>query len=275
MPPTLTHHKPCPPLAPFVSDLWLCEGTPPAHTHERVLPYGRASVILNLAEDRIFSYDRHCPANASPLGGVIVAGPRSQFEVIDTQCQRLLAEVSLRPAGAALFLGVPAHELADLDISLDALWGPAARRLRDRMLEASTPRARLVALERALLERLPRRTPPPAIVYAAAQLTRAEHASQLAAIAHTAGLSQRRFIELFRHHTGIAPKLFHRVQRFQAAIQRAYGGEHNSWTDLALTCGYYDQSHFVHDFRAFSGLTPTEYDRLRGPYANHVILPDS
>lgn len=271
----LSYHQRCPSpaLAPYVDTLWLSHGTPPAHKKERVLPNGAAALIFNLAEDRIYSYDRERPHLGTHTNGALIAGPRAQFEVIDTECQRLLAGVVLRPAGAALLLGVPAYELTDLDVPLDALWGRAATRIRERLMHAATPAAKLDALDRCLLERLPNAAPPPVVSHALALLANAAAAPPLSEIARATGFSQRRFIELFRHHTGIGPKTYHRIQRFQDALRRAHQGRLVSWTELALSAGYYDQAHFVHDFRAFSGITPTEYYLNRGVYASHVALP--
>ncbi len=49
-------------------------------------------------------------------------------------------------------------------------------------------------------------------------------------------------------------------------------GDDIRWTDLALTCGYYDQSHFANDFHAFSGLSPTSYSTAHRPWSNHISL---
>lgn len=259
-------------LAAFVSSLWVSEGTPPEHKQERVLPYGNASLILNLAEDRIWTYERESGAAVEGLSGAIVAGPRSRYEVIDTECQKLLAGVTLRPEGAALLLGAPAGEMTDLDVPLDALWGRAARRWRERVMEARTAEGRLAALEAELVERLPEAGPPRVVAYGVEELRKGGEAARLAEVAEAVGLSQRRFIELFRWHVGVGPKVFQRVQRFQAALRMAHGGRRVSWSELALECGYYDQSHFVRDFREFSGMTPGEYAAHVKSYANHVAM---
>ncbi|MEP7365596.1 MAG: AraC family transcriptional regulator [Acidobacteriota bacterium] len=269
----LYQRVPSPALARFVDTIWLSQGAPPTHNKERVLPNGAAALIFNLAEDRITSYNRERPQISTHSNGALVAGPRAQFEVIDTECQRHLAGVVLRPAGAALLLGMPAYELTDLDVPLDTLWGRQATCIRERLMHARSPTAILAALERCLLERLPGAPPPLVITYALEQLHRATAAPPLAEVARITGYSQRRFIELFRHHTGIGPKTYQRIQRFQQALRLAHQGALISWTDLAVSTGYYDQAHFIHDFRAFSGITPTEYYLNRGLYATHVALP--
>jgi transcriptional regulator GlxA family with amidase domain len=93
-------------------------------------------------------------------------------------------------------------------------------------------------------------------------------------IAKEVNLSQRRFIELFRDEVGMTPKLFCRVQRFQKVINWIDQQTEVDWVDLALSHGYSDQSHFIHDFRAFSGLKPSEYLGLRTDSLSHVRYPE-
>jgi len=77
-------------------------------------------------------------------------------------------------------------------------------------------------------------------------------------------LSARRFIELFRRYVGVTPKLYCRIRRFQRALGELHRIKQMDWSAVALECGYYDQSHFIRDFRQFSGLTPSAYRDMRG-----------
>ncbi len=86
-------------------------------------------------------------------------------------------------------------------------------------------------------------------------------------------MSQRRFLDRFRGEVGIAPKLFARVQRFQAVIRKVHTLRDVDWAAIAVECGYFDQAHFIHDFRAFSGFTPAQYFQLKSEHRNHVPLP--
>ena len=92
------------------------------------------------------------------------------------------------------------------------------------------------------------------------------------AVAKRVGLSQRRFIQVFTTQVGLTPKRFCRVLRFQHAREIVDQAATLNWARLALTCGYFDQSDLIHDFQEFSGLSPTDYLRLRGNrlLRNHV-----
>ena len=70
----------------------------------------------------------------------------------------------------------------------------------------------------------------------------------------------------------MAPKLYARVQRFQAVVGTVQALRDVNWTDIAAACGYFDQAHFIHDFRAFSGFTPAQYLAFKGGNVNHVPL---
>jgi AraC-like DNA-binding protein len=71
---------------------------------------------------------------------------------------------------------------------------------------------------------------------------------------------------------GLAPKLFCRVRRFQKVVRMISAGQPVDWAEVALTCGYFDQAHFIHDFRAFSGINPTSYLADYIEHLNHVPI---
>jgi AraC-like DNA-binding protein len=66
--------------------------------------------------------------------------------------------------------------------------------------------------------------------------------------------------------------LYCRVQRFTRALQTVGGTADVGWTELALTCGYYDQSHFNRDFREFAGMSPSQFLAHHRPWLNHVAV---
>ena len=66
-------------------------------------------------------------------------------------------------------------------------------------------------------------------------------------------LSPKRFIERFKAEVGVTPKRYCRLLRFQRAVAGAHRGGAIDWAGLALSCGYFDQAHFIHDFRASPG----------------------
>ena len=70
----------------------------------------------------------------------------------------------------------------------------------------------------------------------------------------------------------MTPKTYLRVTRFQRVLDRVHKAQSVDWMEEVERHGYYDQPHFIREFREFSGFTPTEYFRLRGPYLQHVPL---
>jgi AraC-like DNA-binding protein len=96
----------------------------------------------------------------------------------------------------------------------------------------------------------------------------------IAAVSEQVGLSAKRFIQVFRNETGFTPKVFCRIRRFQQALDRMEGRKSVEWSGVAQGAGYFDQAHFIHDFRAFSGINPSTYLIHQTPHRNHVPLVD-
>ncbi|WP_437332764.1 helix-turn-helix domain-containing protein [Sorangium sp. So ce394] len=269
-------YAPPPPLGRFVGQLWYYAAPELPDLLERVLPSGAMSLLINLAEDELRWYDA-APAAAVArchrLSGIAVCGAHAEHFAIDTAEQRAIVGAEFTPGGALPFFGPAAEALSGSHVSLDALWGREAALVRERVLEARTPDEKLRALEAALAARLVRPRAPlardPAVDFALAAFADPSRAYTVADVTGQLGMSPKRFIRTFTEQVGLTPKRYCRVQRFQQAIAAIERGERVSWAGVAAACGYYDQAHFIHDFRAFAGLTPTEYVARRR-VRNHV-----
>lgn len=245
------------PLSDRVDFLWAFDASGGGPARERVLPTATNELVVPLGDDR----------------DPVICGAHSEFFEIDTAVRPALIGVHFKPGGAVPFLRMPADELGNVRVSLEALWGRAASELRERLLEAGTWAARFRILEAALLACLagaPVRHP--AVVFALHAIEAAPHTHTIGQLVARVGLSPRRFIQLFTAEVGLTPKVFCRVRRFQQALALIEQDEEVDWAGVAIECGYYDQPHFIHDFRAFCWMNPTVYLRTRGPQRNHVPL---
>jgi AraC-like DNA-binding protein len=268
-------HIPKAPLSTFIDCLWLYEGYTQPHAKERVLPTGQMQIVINLLEDRSCVYDRDETERCHTFRGGLLAGAYSEYIVISTAMQASVIGVNFMPGGAFPFLRMPAGELRDTTVSLDMLWGAQAIDLRDQLLEAPTPQARFDVLERALLTEFARGFyPRDAVGFALHQFMEEPHVATVADVTSQIGLSPKRFIQVFRDQTGFTPKVFCRIRRFQRALDRMDGSKSVDWVQVALDSGYFDQAHFIHDFRAFSGINPSSYLARRTEHRNHVPLAE-
>jgi AraC-like DNA-binding protein len=251
--------QPCAALASHVERLWCCDGHRGLNGADRALPDGRFQLAFSLAEGPI-------SALTDPMGdggGIapsLLIGIRSRFGIIDTAKLRSAMGVVFRPGGVHAFLNMPADALRDKNVSLDLIWGSRVQTLRDRLRGADDPAKKFQILEVALLSRINQRLQlNTAVRYALQEFARRPQIPLVRELAHEAGLGRRRFAQLFREQVGLTPKLYCRLQRFQNALKQIVSGASVDWAQLALAAGYCDQAHLAHEFRDFSGLSPSAY----------------
>ena len=203
--------------------------------------------------------------------GSVLSGAQSRFQVIDTSEQEYVAGVAFKPGGTVPFTRMPAHEACDADVPLEALWGcKRTATLRERLLESGSIEAKLDALE-AVLHEMWR----PARAASGRRFCVGRVRSSATDDEHCRGdrlhRAKREAIHrAVQEEVGITPKVYCRIRRFQRAVTMATRGRQVEWTRVALDCGYFDQAHFIHDFRSFAGLTPTAYQSARTSFQNHV-----
>jgi AraC-like DNA-binding protein len=161
-------------------------------------------------------------------------------------------------------------------VSVEEVWGKeAASRLREQLLGAVSPTAALTALERWLLENWLDRACHPAVSFALDAFHSSPSVTRISEVADRISLSRKRFSERFESEVGLTPKRYCRLLRFQRVVAEAHSARYLDWTQLALECGYFDQAHFIHEFREFSGITPSGYASSTTAFQNHVTFLQS
>jgi AraC-like DNA-binding protein len=252
-------HSPGPPLADFVEYIWALRDAP-AHSTERIVPSGTLELVVNLQEDALRVYDPRTDPQTMQwrrYSGAVVSGAYRRYFVIDTHDHTSIVGVHFRPGGALPFLGVPPGELADRHVDLETLWGRPALELRERLCAAATAADRFTVLEQALMLRLAGfHHGHPAVPIALSELGRP--GVTVGQVAASVDLSRRRLIEVFTAEVGMTPKRLSRVLRFQRVSALARRGDAVDWAPLARVCGYFDQSHLIHDVSEFTGMSPSQ-----------------
>ena len=218
---------PSPAFAESIECFWTIAAEP-GEAH-RVTPDGCADIVL------------------SP-SGLMLVGAMTAFQ--DVASDGITIGVRLRPATWPAQFKIPANRITDQILPLEDLWGVRAHALRRRL----DPEAGIDQIARTFestLEPAPVTSP----FQRAVQWMQRRHGQvTMDDFASRAGLSPRQLRRVSLEQTGLTPKFLARVIRFRRAAARAGSG---APADLALECGYYDQAHFINEFREFSGRTPS------------------
>ena len=224
------------------------------------MPTGEPCIIFNLRDEPIRVYDWKNPDQFETFGESVLSGTRSEPFVIDTLQQERVFGVQFRAGGSFPFFRIPSAEAENRDLPLECVWRGAANAMRERLLEAKSIPAMFTVAEAALMQQLARPLElHPAVAFAARRFSTNPHTATVASVLNAIGLSHRRFSQLFHEQTGLGPKAFCRVRRFQRVLRYIHAARDTEWTQIALDCGYFDQAHFIHDFQGFSGFTPSAY----------------
>lgn len=227
-------HAPPASLAPCIECAWILESNSPIEAH-RVPPDGCLDII----------YDR--------ASGLRAIGAMTREQRFDYPGGAYMSGIRFRPGMARPFLLATPNELTDASAPLENLWSRRARELTRQLDDAAcilqTTRILLASLRAPL-------SPPNPIERAIAAISAANGNVDLNRIATQANLSARHFRRRCLEETGLTPKLLCRILRFRYASRLAHTMRPRNWAAIALEANYFDQAHFIRDFRHLTGHSP-------------------
>jgi AraC-like DNA-binding protein len=231
-------------------------------------------LIIDLRDHPKHKYDRHDFTRATAFRKSWLSGMHNEYIVIEASPGSMMG-VHFHPGGAWPFFDAPLSEFTGNVIEFDCVVGAQASTLRDQLLEAPGHAEKFRILEVFLLACGGARLYPDRTVHHALQQFMSTPMRLLVRdLAAKVGISQKHLIHLFDERVGMKPKQLDRILRFQRVIDTLSKTKPREvdWAAVALDCGYYDQSHFINDFQAFSGMTPSSYLAGQWEYSNYVIV---
>ena len=249
---------PDPPLRPFVDRLWVLEGPAAAIDTGPIPPDGCAEIIVHAGDP--FA-GRGADGRLHPQERVLVAGQATRAIDLAPQGVARIAGARLRPAGARALLRLPQSEITNRIVPLAEIHRGLARALADDVATRQELNGMAEAMAAAIASAAASGGPPasPAARAVAHALGR-RGLVRVAGLATAAGVGARQLERLFLDHVGVPPKLFLRIVRFQEVLRALRETpERPDWARLAVEHGFYDQAHFIRDFREFAGATPAAW----------------
>ena len=267
---------PAPPLDRFVDDIYCLTGVP-RHRRMVVPPMPSAHLFVNLGGPaRLWDSDASVPPAVSTDGWFMGVWTRRFLFEYPTQVR--LVGVHFKPWGVSPFVDMPATELRDRWVPVDAVWQRSLDRIRNQIGGIASATEMLRVMEDELRSRLAE-SPSRGLELVqrtGGRLETSHGAVPVAALTDAAGVSGNHLAAQFKTHVGVTPKRVARIYRFARLILSVDAVRPVDWSELAHTAGYFDQAHFIREFKDFTGHTPTGYLALRRRFpAEQGFPPDS
>ncbi|NLM68273.1 MAG: AraC family transcriptional regulator [Enterococcus sp.] len=228
--------------------------------NERVYPCGYATLVFHYGSPSIFQ-KKDSSKYIEP--NLVICGQQTNYYDLSLSGKTGMILIVFRPHGVKSFFNFPITELLNENLSLQDLANNEANELEDKLFNSPNNKQRIIHLENFLIKRLIHNSEFERVEHALKIIENSKGQIKAQDIAHEVCLGIKQFERTFSNCVGINPKKFASIVRFQNVIQMRRMHNNSSMFQLAFDNGYYDQSHFIHDFKGLTGLTPKAFFNAR------------
>ena len=187
---------------------------------------------------------------------IMIAGASTHSGTLSLPGAVVSFGIFFQPTGFSRLFGIPMVETLDHAYEASAVLGNRLRLLQAQLAECSSFAQRVLTVETFLCNRAVRSSQSSPIDEVAAAIFAAKGAVRISDLACGYGVCLRQFERTFLTQTGMQPKLYARIARFQSALDAKIASPRRPWIDIAHCLGYHDEMHLAHDFNGLAGATP-------------------
>lgn len=264
-------HIPAFPLNQFIEAFIYFERFEHAHTVDRFLPNGDTEILIDFHDTPQYIYDNNTLKEIQACNQVWTSGLRTEPITIPSGNGAKMMVISFKKGAAGVFFPFPMDEISDCVVDADLVWGSGFSLLRELLLATDDIDIRFQFVEDFLLKNFKGKLDPnPCVSFAVREMIDRPDGLSIARMNEKIGYSQKHFTQMFRKQVGVTPKSFLKIMRFQKAVRAIDAASDIDWGDVAVASGFYDQAHFIHDFKHFSGFTPERYAQIHTNYQNYI-----
>ncbi len=266
-------HIPGFPLNQFVESFIYYRDYNPVHSIDRFLPDGNVNIVIDLTDYPKYIYDNETLKEIQTCRHVWFSGIRNRFITIPSGKDSEMFVINFHKGKSYPFVEMPLHELTDSVVDGDLVLTTGIMDLREMILGSVSIPQKFMIVKNYLVRKFRNKlTVNPFIDFAVDKIIRSPNGLSIVEISNKVGYSQKHLIKLFKDHVGLTPKGFLKIIRFQKAIEEITNSGKVNWAGIACETGYYDQAHFINDFKDFSGFTPREYLTRQSAYLNYIAV---
>ncbi len=268
-------HEPSAALSPYVQSIFHYKHFMPDHSIERVVPDGHIYLIFELDGIERNTFDNENLKPNAKYTRAWLSGLHKHYISISAHEDSEMFVIQFKPGGLHPFLNKSVSDVNDSVIPAQELFGEKVLTLRKDLLKDNEDDKKMFVLAETFLfdiasfEQSAART----LVEQIVQAIQKNSASQLQDIVTQAGYSQKQAIHVFKQHVGLTPKAYQRILRFNEILPLVMEKKSIAWGDICSDCYYYDQSHFIREFKAFCGYSPQDFLVHQGKHPEPNFFP--
>lgn len=246
-------------LKPYIKQYWAVENmlNQGEQYIQRIIPSGLPELTFYIGDK-----PKVCAGKRSSEEHLLLNGQQNDYYDILISENLSIFSISFLPQGLSQFFSLPIHELLNINVPLKYVNRELHDELESKLSASVSFQERVAATERCFINLLAdnnREFEFRRINNAIELIRKTKGNISIDQLASDSCLSRRQFERIFLEYIGISPKQYLKIIRLQAVIDHKSKHKQISLTNLAYENGYYDQSHFIHDFRTMTGLTPKQF----------------
>ncbi|MDN4164198.1 helix-turn-helix domain-containing protein [Cytophagales bacterium LB-30] len=261
--PYFTQYAPSPWLADYVDSYWVLEDTVMGQQEfiDKILPTVKYGMVFHYGQPTYGKHDHQKEFVLHPNG--LFASKINRPLLVKSSLGRKIFGVKLKPHTTYAVLGIPAIQVTNHTLAIDTLFGASGNELTERMQNARDTQDRIRIIESFLAFRLGKGKykTSDTVRFAVDRIRQHLGDISMKSLADDACVSERQMQRLFLQHVGVSPKFFARTVRINYVFDLLRINNSLQWQDIVFECGYFDQSHFIKEFKEFSNETPDAFFR--------------
>lgn len=249
-------YKPHSLLSGYIECYWSAYADkPPFREQESLIPDGTIELMFNFGDD----YAQVVNEQKIKVKGSHIIGIRKHSLQISQTNKQHFFSVRFKPGGSYPFFNVPAHLFCNAFYTLDELLGKDFKTLEEHLQEASINEERVLLANRFFLKRLYTIPETYQFVATCSRLLLQDPSLSINDLSRQVNTNYKTLERRFNAVTGLTPSELLKIKRFNNAVLSMYSCRHTSLTAIAYECGYYDQSHFIREFKQLTHYTPRDF----------------